>query len=305
VKWITARRRHPLAGYAVVILALALFGVGYSALAPESADRAQAQSQADHVWDDVDVSEGREIYTASCASCHGDDGQGYETNPDLSGPSLEGVGAAAVNFQVSTGRMPSMDPDAQMPRKPRAWDQQETANLAAYVQENFGGGPEVPLEAPGEAPDPDLFEDEADYEAAVDDWEAAYEDYVAGGDIDAGQILYLTNCAHCHSWSGTGGALTDGHVAPPIEESTPRQVYEAMLTGPGAMPVFDDTTLTPEEKQDIVTHVEELRMEPEAGGLFGLSRVVQTAEGYVAWTVGMALIVACAVWITAKQRAHD
>ncbi|QVQ53237.1 c-type cytochrome [Spiractinospora alimapuensis] len=304
MKWITARRRHPLAGYAVVLLALALFGVGYAAFVP-NADRAQAQSQAADVNDDVDISEGREIYIASCMSCHGDDGLGYESNEDLSGPSLEGVGAAAVNFQVSTGRMPSMDPDTQMPRKDPAWDQQQTANLAAYVQAEFGGGPEIPLDVPGEAPDPALFDSDAEYEAAVDAYEDAYSAYVAGGDIDAGQTLYLTNCAHCHSWSGGGGALTDGHIAPPLTESTPRQIYEAMLTGPGYMPVFNDETLEPQEKQDLITHVKELQMEPNAGGIFDLNRVGQTAEGYMSWVVGLALIVAAAAWITAKQRAHD
>lgn len=305
MKWITARRRHPLAGYAVVILALALFGVGYSVLVPDSADRAQAQSQAADVFDDVDVNEGREIFIASCASCHGLDGQGYEGNPDLKGPSLEGVGAAAVDFQVSTGRMPSTDPDAQMPRKPRAWDQQETANLAAYVQQSFGGGPEVPLDTPGDEPDPALYDSQEEYDAAAAAYDDAYEAYLADGEVDTGQTLYLTNCAHCHSWSGTGGALTDGNVAPPIHESTPRQLYEAMLTGPGAMPVFGDEAITPQEKQDIVTHVKDLQMEPDAGGLFDLSRVGQTAEGYISWVVGLALIVAAAAWITAKQRAHD
>lgn len=330
VNWITARRRHPLAGYAVVILALALFGVGYSAVVP-NADRAQAQALADdaETYTDVDLSNGRDIYTATCASCHGDFGEGSyvldgsivpatDIDPDdidrarPAAPSLDGVGAASVNFQVTTGRMPSMDPDTQSPRKPPApifQDEQNIADLAAYVQEEFGGGPEVPLNVPGEAPSRTDFppgeEGQHDYEEAAEEFQETLDAYVAGGNIDAGQTLYLTNCAHCHSWSGSGGALTDGAFAPPLHESSARQIYEAMLTGPGAMPVFAEGTLTPQEKNDIITHVKELQMEPDAGGIFSLGRVGQAAEGFVGWTVGMGLIVAAAIWITAKQRAHD
>lgn len=306
MKWINARRRHPLAGYAVVVLALALLGGVYSVVAPDNADRAQAQvesADAD-IYEDVDISNGKQIFTQSCASCHGMGGEGTE-----SGPSLVGVGAASVNFQVSTGRMPSMDPDSQMPRKEPVYDREETADVAAYVAQEFGGGPEIPVDIPGEEPERAEFEEgdagEEAYEQAIETYEAEFESYVAGGDIDAGKTLYLTNCAQCHSWSGTGGALTDGHYAPPIDEASPRQLYEAMLTGPGAMPVFDETLVTPEEKQDIVTHVEELRMEADAGGIFNLNRIGQTAEGFMAWTIGMGLTIATAVWITAKQRAHD
>jgi ubiquinol-cytochrome c reductase cytochrome c subunit len=133
VKWITARRRHPLAGYVVVILALALFGVGYAAVAPTS-DQAQAQTLAADVQspEDVDVAEGKTIFDQTCASCHGLDGSGGEFGPDL-----RDVGPAAIDFQVSTGRMPSMNPDAQMPRKPMVMTEQELANLIAYYNESI------------------------------------------------------------------------------------------------------------------------------------------------------------------------
>ncbi|MCK9869932.1 cytochrome C, partial [Nocardiopsis dassonvillei] len=39
--------------------------------------------------------------------------------------------------------------------------------------------------------------------------------------------------------------------------------------------------------------------------VFHLNRIGQVAEGLIAWVVGLALIIACAIWITAKQRAHD
>lgn len=311
VKWITARRRHPLAGYAVVILALTLFGAGYAFIAP-SADRAEAQTLAADAAagaeqpDATDVAEGREIYVKSCASCHGMDGRGGE---GYTGPDITGEGGAAVDFQVSTGRMPSMNPNAQMPRKPPAFSQEEIDDLVAYYEAEIGDAdaPRVPAaDVPASAPQRSDFEDEAAYEEARADWEADYEEYLAGAsDTEVGMRLYLANCAHCHSWSGEGGALTDGRWAPEIHESSPRQIYEAMLTGPGQMPVFNDASITPDEKQELIAYVKNLQAEPNAGGIFDLNRVGQVAEGLIGWTVGLSLIVACAVWITAKQRAHD
>ena len=56
-----------------------------------------------------------------------------------------------------------------------------------------------------------------------------------------GQELFSTNCAQCHNSVGAGGALTYGKYALPMAHTTPTQIYEAMLTGPEAMPVFNDS----------------------------------------------------------------
>ncbi|ASU83314.1 cytochrome C [Nocardiopsis gilva YIM 90087] len=303
MKWITARRRHPLAGYVVVILALGLFGLGYAFVAPTGTDTAQAQTLAADKADSgqPDAERGKEIFNKSCASCHGLTGGGSGNAPDITD-----AGAAAVDFQVSTGRMPSMNPDAQMPRKPQALTDAELRDLIAYYKAEIGDGPQIPTDVPGSAPQRSDFSDEKAYEAAKEEYEQAYEKYISGGDdTEAGMKLYLTNCAHCHSWSGGGGALTGGKYAPEIHDASPRQIYEAMLTGPGQMPVFNDTTVMPTEKQDLIAYVKNLQAEPNAGGIFDLDRVGQVAEGFIGWTVGLTLIVACAIWITAKQRAHD
>ncbi len=306
MKWITARRRHPLAGYVVVILALALFGVGYAGLAPTS-DQAQAQTLAAEApsADDVDIAQGKTIFDQTCASCHGLDGSGS----DLNGPDLREVGPAALDFQVSTGRMPSMDPDSQMPRKPMAVSEQDLADLIAYYNAQIrtnGAGADVPYEVPDAGPQRADFDEEEAYEEALSEYEAEYDAYIEGAsNTDMGMKLYLTNCAHCHSWSGGGGALTDGRWAPEIHDSSPREIYEAMVSGPGAMPMFSDGVVTPEEKQELISYVKTLQAEPNAGGIFDLDRVGQVAEGFIGWTVGLSLIIACAIWITAKQRAHD
>ena len=84
---------------------------------------------------------GKELFDTSCVTCHGVNLQGVTDR----GPSLVGVGEAAVYFQVSTGRMPAMRGEAQAPQKPPQFDESQIDAIGAYVQAN-GGGPEVPRE---------------------------------------------------------------------------------------------------------------------------------------------------------------
>ena len=64
---------------------------------------------------------GKQLFDTSCVTCHGANLQGV---PDR-GPSLIGVGEAAVYFQVSTGRMPAMRGEAQAPRKDPIFDESQ------------------------------------------------------------------------------------------------------------------------------------------------------------------------------------
>ena len=91
---LSRRRRGPLAGFAVLLLGLVMTGALYTVFSP-----AQAESQAS---DTEQVAKGRELFLASCAFCHGKNGQGISTDREgyQFGPSLVGVGAAAVDFQV-------------------------------------------------------------------------------------------------------------------------------------------------------------------------------------------------------------
>jgi ubiquinol-cytochrome c reductase cytochrome c subunit len=187
-------------------------------------------------------------------------------------PSLIGVGAAAVDFQVSTGRMPAQNPGAQVPRKKNIFTDAQVHQLAAYVA-SLGGGPPVPSK---QQADPKT------------------------GDAAIGGKLFRANCAQCHNFAGSGGALTGGKFAPPLDEANPQQIYEAMLTGPQAMPVFNDTTLTPAQKRAVIAYVTQTRNEANPGGS-GLGRIGPVAEGLAGWLVGIGLMVVAAMWLTARK----
>jgi ubiquinol-cytochrome c reductase cytochrome c subunit len=266
VRWITARRRRPLFGYAAVLLALVALGSLYAAVTGlGSSGSASASSGSSS----SQITEGKDLFAVSCASCHGEDAQGRSGVA----PSLIGAGAAAVDFQVGTGRMPLKENDAEAPRKPPVFSQSQIYAIAAYIA-SLGGGPAIP----------------SDQDVST-----------AGASTALGQSLFNANCAQCHNYSGAGGALTDGKYAPPLTQATSRQIYEAMLTGPEAMPVFNNTTVTPQDKRDIIAYVEETRSEANPGG-FSLGRVGPTTEGLVAWLGGIGALVLAAMWITAKRR---
>jgi ubiquinol-cytochrome c reductase cytochrome c subunit len=266
---ITGRRRHPLAGYAVLLFALLLAGLGYATVTGAG----DASAAAHGVTGSPLISEGRSIFLQECSSCHGDFGQGVAGTA----PSLIGVGAAAVDFQVSTGRMPAKETGPEQPRKPPLLNPQQIRAVAAYIA-SLGGGPPIP---------------------------SAGQVSPKGANAGFGQQLFVASCAQCHNFAGAGGALTYGKYAPPLTESTPRQIFEAMLTGPEAMPVFNNTTITPQEKRDIIAYVTRTRSEPNPGG-FSLGRVGPVTEGLVAFIGLLLFMVLAALWITAKHgKAHD
>ena len=78
------------------------------------------------------------MFDANCSSCHGLDAQGTDQ-----APSLIGAGAAAVYFQMSTGRMPAKEVGAENERKPVTFSQEQIYQIADYVA-SLGGGPADP-----------------------------------------------------------------------------------------------------------------------------------------------------------------
>lgn len=252
-----------MAALVVLLIALTLSGGLYAAFAP--ADKAQADDSAQSLA----IEEGKKLYSVGCASCHGTGGQGSSD-----GPSLVGVGAAAVDFQVGTGRMPAATSQgAQVPKKKNIYTQAQIDQLAAYVA-SLGAGPAVP---------------------SKNDYSPEGADIAKGGD------LFRTNCAQCHNFTGKGGALTHGKFAPTLEGVDPKHIYEAMQTGPQNMPSFPDTTMSQQNKKDIIAYLNAVNGDQtENPGGLELGGLGPVSEGLFAWIFGLGALIAVAVWVAAR-----
>lgn len=262
MKNLIRRRRHPLATYLVLAIALLAVGTFYTAFtSPSTAEATTARSQQ--------IEEGRALFLKGCSSCHGLNAEGTSY-----GPTLIGVGAASVDFQVGTGRMPMAEASQQAMRKPPKYDEEETAALAAYVA-SLAPGPAIPSS------------DQLNYER--------------DGNTAEGGALFRTNCAMCHNAAGQGGALTQGKYAPTLMGVSAKHMYEAMVVGPQAMPVFADSTLTPDQKLSIIKFLKHVESETNAGGAT-LGRVGPVTEGLLAWVFGLGLLIGAAVWLGAKAK---
>lgn len=253
-----ARRRRPWARAALVLSALITTGFAYTALAP---GQASAQSGTADT-----IAAGKALFLANCASCHGLNAQGRSN-----APSLVGVGAAAVDFQVGTGRMPLSAMGVQAPVTQNKFSQDQIDQMAAYIA-SLGPGPSQP--------------DTSAYDQTQ-------------GDPSRGAEIFRVNCAMCHNFAGKGGALTHGKYAPALDKTMPKHIYEAMLTGPQSMPVFNDQTMDPQSKRDIIAYLTTIRKEPSPGGL-SLGTIGPVSEGLVAWVIGLSLLIGCAVWLGSK-----
>jgi len=275
---LSRHRRSPLAGLAVLLVGLLSMGGLYALLAPAQAHETASDSEL--------VAEGRELYIARCSTCHGENGEGITTlGGEQLAPPLVGVGAAAVDFQVGTGRMPMAQPGAQAPAKRPQYSQHEIDALAAYVA-SLGAGPGVP-----ESGDYSLDE----YLAGLPEDEredARQEAITRGGEI------FLSNCSACHNFEGSGGAMPQGGYAPNLHGVDERYIYEAMLTGPSNMPSFSNGSLTADEKRDVIAYLKSVQEAPGYGG-FSLGGLGPVSEGLFAWVLGIGGCVGFAVWIAA------
>ncbi len=260
------RLRRRLTGAVLLLVGLGVAGGVAATLTPAPQVAVADESQS------ALLRTGKQLFDTSCVTCHGANLQGVQGR----GPSLIGVGEAAVYFQVSTGRMPAMRGEAQAPRKAPVFDEAQIDALGAYVQAN-GGGPLVPRDANGQVADHSLL----------------------GNDVARGGDLFRLNCASCHNFTGKGGALSSGKYAPELEPATPAQIYTAMLTGPQNMPKFSDRQLSPEEKKDIVAYVRMATETPNPGG-YGLGGLGPAPEGMAMWIIGMVAAIAAALWIGAR-----
>lgn len=254
-------RRHPLASAALIVLGLVVTGGAYAAVSAATVANANTSTASAQT-----IEEGKNLFQANCATCHGMQAEGTTT-----GPSLVGVGAAAVDFQVGTGRMPMQASGPQAEVKPVQFTDEQIEALATYVA-SLGPGPDIP------------------------------SDHLTngGGDAANGAELFRINCAMCHNVAGAGGALTEGKYAPALTSVSGVHIYEAMVTGPQNMPVFNDMNISPEDKRDIITYLLYVQDNSSPGG-FELGALGPVAEGLFAWVFGLGSLVLITIWITAKS----
>lgn len=202
-------------------------------------------------------SSGRQMYLYSCATCHGQQGQGSQR-----GPSLVGVGEATVDFYLQTGRMPlpweSVQSQAQ--RSTPKFSQAQIRSLDQYVASLGPGGPPIPDVSPG--------------------------------DLSKGRDLFLENCASCHAPSGIGYIQTGGRIAPDLLHDKPTQIAEATRIGPNTMPRFPATVLDQEQLNDLVSYVGTLQdQKVQAKGGASIGEIGAAVEGPLAFGVTAFLVV--------------
>ena len=246
-----------------MVLALLSIGTTFSVAGAATSDPITAAERS------ALIEEGKQLFLKGCSSCHGINAEGGGV-----APSLIGVGAASVDFQVATGRMPMADMSVQAMRKDPVYSEKQIEALVAYVA-SLAPGPEIPGES--------------------------QLNYERDGSTAEGGELFRTNCAMCHNFAAQGGALTKGKYAPTLMGVEPKQIYEAMITGPQSMPVFSDKTITPAEKLSIIKWIKSTEAEPQLGGT-ALGRVGPVTEGLLVWTLGIGLLIGVAVWLAMKAR---
>jgi ubiquinol-cytochrome c reductase cytochrome c subunit len=243
--------------------ALIVVGSLYTVFTPSP----QAATAQDEPNLSTAAQEGKRLYETACITCHGQFAQGVQDK----GPSLIGVGSAAVEFQVGTGRMPLKRQEAQAERKTPQFSEDQAAQIGQYIQ-SLGGGPQLP----------------------------AGQNLAEGGNLARGGELFRVNCSSCHSFGGGGGALSSGKFAPTLDKASSRDIYAAMLTGPQNMPVFGDNQLSPDEKRDIVAYVQNLQSDTDPGG-WSIGRIGPVTEGMAIFLIGMVVLVFTTLWIAGKS----
>lgn len=287
-----ARRklRRRASGALLLLAGLLSAGVIASVLTPKPQVAVADTSDAALIQD------GKKLYESSCITCHGANLQGV---PDR-GPSLIGVGDAAVYFQVSTGRMPAARGEAQAQRKPAKFNMTQIDQLGAYVQ-SMGGGPRPYYErnADGTRKTETVMQRQPDGSMKAVVLPVLAQSSLRGENLGRGSELFRLNCASCHNFTGRGGALSSGKYAPTLSHVEEQQIYTAMLTGPQNMPKFSNRQLSVDEKKDIIGFIKYVTESKPQGG-FSLGGFGPVSEGMVMWFVGVVAVVAAAMWMGSR-----
>jgi len=221
---------------------------------------------------------GRELFAGNCSSCHGGLARGiYSAPPGRGigqvtglGPSLRGVGAQALDFYLSTGRMPLSEPYAQPERKRPEFSHHEIAAIIAYVTSLGPAGPPVP--------DP----------------------HPENGSISDGLHLFTEHCAGCHQITAQGGVVT-GARAPALQDATATQIAEAVRVGPYLMSRFSRKQISDAQLDSLIRYVLSTRHPANRGG-WSLGNIGPIPEGMVTWLLAIVALVAVCVAIGKRVR---
>jgi ubiquinol-cytochrome c reductase cytochrome c subunit len=262
---------------AILLGGIALLAVALTPATGTATSRGAARAAAQQSGDLQEVeARGRELYQTACASCHGPDPAGPSYYPRV--PSLNDVGgAAAVNWAVRTGRMPWKDNKGPaIERGEPRFNDEDIHALVVYIGK-----------AVGDAQIPDVDP--------------------ARGDLQRGRELYGQACAACHGMNGAGAALGGENIAVSLQDVHPQDVAEAIKIGPGQMPVGGGladyefgTAASQQEVDDIAAYVESLRTTPYNRGGAPIGGKGPVPEGFVAWVIGLGILVVAARWIAGR-----
>jgi ubiquinol-cytochrome c reductase cytochrome c subunit len=212
------------------------------------------------------IAPGQTLFELNCSSCHGADASGTSRAPNL-----QGLGPATVDFWVSTGRMPLAVATAQPVQKPARFNRKETLQIVAFVNSLAPAAPAYPSGIP--------------------------KVNLGAADLVQGNSLFVLNCAGCHTITGAGDALSAGYFAPSLHKIYPRQIAEAIRTGPTQMPHFGPGNLSNQQVADIVKYVTSTIQHPTNRGGLGLGGIGPVAEGFIGLLFGVGGIMLVAFWL--------
>jgi ubiquinol-cytochrome c reductase cytochrome c subunit len=203
-------------------------------------------------------SSGAALYATYCASCHGAQGRGT-----ADGPNLRGVGLAAVDFYLTTGRMPAAAPWLQVAhrdeRAGQALPLEEIRAIEDYLAPTVAGGPPIPT-------------------------------VIASGNLEHGRALYALNCEHCHAMAGEGGAIGQLAWAPSLQRATINEIADAIRAGPGEMPRFGDKQLSQNDLNDVASYVFRLPLDAQPRHVPPFRSSGPVPEGAVGYLAVIALV---------------
>ena len=215
----------------------------------------------------ADAGRGFDLYQASCAACHGVGGSGTPN-----GPAIANAGAALTDFMLRTGRMPAPAPNVVIARSEPVFNDADIVALVDYVA-SLGNGIPIPN-----------------------------VQVTSATDTAAGRAAYVATCAACHGAGASGDSVGGGTVAPPLLNTAPTQVGEAIRTGPGNMPAFDATQVSDQQLGEIAAYLQFLKTRSASPGGAALGGIGPVVEGYVGWLVYLVALLGLTRWI--ERRRH-